>query len=82
MSAKRIRDQGEFNGGNFGRSLGRASEVLVMKPTEVWECDYHTELGWLHGSRHRGLLVQRKVRSRGMVIDKVGIQETFEMAFI
>ena len=53
-----------------------------MKTTEVWERDHLTKLGWLSGSRFWALLVQRQVSSRGMVVDKVGIECSFHMAFI
>jgi hypothetical protein len=45
-----------------------------MKATEMWECDHFTEYRWLYGSRFWALLVQRKLSSRGMVVDKVGIE--------
>ena len=52
-----------------------------MKASEMWQCDHFTECRWLYGPRYRALLVQRKV-SRGMVVGKVGIECSFEMAFI
>ena len=53
-----------------------------MQATEVWECDHLTELGWLSGSGFWALIVQRKVRSRGVVVNKVGFEQSFEVAFI
>ena len=81
--AKPIHDQGERKcSGDTSRGSGRAPEVLVMKATKVWEGDHFTECSWLYGSRFWALLVQRQVSSRGMVIDKVGIEQSFKVAFI
>ena len=58
------------------------ASVLVVKTADVRKSNDLSAVGRCDLARFRRLLVQREMRSRRVIIGKVGSQEPLEMAFV
>ena len=68
----------------YGRAkrLGRAPLVAMVEASDLWEGDDLAGLGWVYRAALRTILGEREVRSRRVVIVKVGRQHALQVTLI
>ena len=69
------------NMGHCDRVSGGAA-VLMMQTADVRESDDRSQVGLLDRSLFWALFVQRKMRSRRVIVRKVGAKKSLEMKFV
>ena len=62
--------------------LGGKPFVTMMEASDLWERDDLAGLGWVYRATLRTILVEREVRSRRVVVLKVGRQHVSQVTLI
>src|SRR2546425_1827171 len=60
--------------------LRRSSDVAVVEAADVGQGNHAAELGWLDGARLGCILLEREMRPRAVVVEKVAAQTATEMS--